>query len=512
MKKTISVNLKGINFIMEEDAYNLLQNYLERLRSALGKENVHQETLEDIELRIAELCSGKLNESKTVIELADIESIIKVMGEPEDYMSEEDEKPREKEPKGEAVEKRLFRDQQRAAIAGVCAGIANYLNIDVVIIRAIFVIMFLTVGFGIPLYIILWIIIPKAKSSIDRLRMRGRPITVESVRSEVEGAAQNISRGGRRVARDFRHGDSYTRSVSKGVRVLSQLFGIGLIAIGIILLIPFIIFIVGGFGIIPIDGEPALLSFPEFGKLILSTTADYRIMWIGVLLVGFSVILFFVLSGSLLIFRIKNLWTKLSLFGLFLAGLTGFILVATIGLSTGKDYYFGGEVKTKVGSFVGTQLTVLAQPDDKRSSENGAITLSSKAPGILTIRDGYIQSSGIDIEFIPSPDSMFHITQVNSARGRSEFISLKRAGNIRHHASLSNDSLLVGNLYVYPENDKLRAQKVELIIEIPHGSSVLIDDRIIRLGEKANDKSLLNADDFEVKGRMKHNGEFKIWD
>lgn len=75
MKKTVSVNIKGINFVIEEDAYVLLQDYLDRLTIALQHEDGSKEIIEDVELRIAEICTSKLNDSKTVIEMADIEDI-----------------------------------------------------------------------------------------------------------------------------------------------------------------------------------------------------------------------------------------------------------------------------------------------------------------------------------------------------------------------------------------------------------------------------------------------------
>ena len=91
MKKTVSVNIKGINFLIEEDAYELLQDYLDRLSQTLKNVEGSKEIVEDVELRIAELCSSKLSESKTVIELEDIESIIAALGNPEDYVEEDDE-------------------------------------------------------------------------------------------------------------------------------------------------------------------------------------------------------------------------------------------------------------------------------------------------------------------------------------------------------------------------------------------------------------------------------------
>ena len=129
MKKTVSVNIKGINFLIEEDAYELLQDYLDRLTQTLNNVEGSKEIVEDVELRIAELCSSKLNDSKTVIELNDIDSIIAALGNPEDYLEEDEEqstKSTNNHTSSKSSEKRLFRDTENATIAGVCMGIANF--------------------------------------------------------------------------------------------------------------------------------------------------------------------------------------------------------------------------------------------------------------------------------------------------------------------------------------------------------------------------------------------------
>ena len=193
MKKTISVNIKGMNFLIEEDAFELLQNYINKLTAVLQNEKGGKEIIEDVELRIAELCGLQLNERKQVIEKEDIETILSTLGDPDLYIDESEKETSSQannsNASNQATDKRLFRDVDNATIAGICAGIANYLHIDVVIIRIIFVLFFLFGGFGFPLYIILWIVIPKANNTIDRLRMRGKAITVDTVREEVESAA-----------------------------------------------------------------------------------------------------------------------------------------------------------------------------------------------------------------------------------------------------------------------------------------------------------------------------------
>ena len=144
MKKTVSVNIKGTNFLIEEDAYELLQDYLDRLNIALKNDEDAKEIIEDVELRIAEICSSKLSETKSVIELNDIEAIISTLGDPSDFVDEdeqassrsavsEDEKLASK-----VSDRRLFRDGESSYIGGVCSGLANYFGIDPIIVRLLF--------------------------------------------------------------------------------------------------------------------------------------------------------------------------------------------------------------------------------------------------------------------------------------------------------------------------------------------------------------------------------------
>ena len=152
MKKTTSIHIKGMNFLFEEDAYELLQDYMDRLNHGLRNEKGNKEIVEDIELRIAELCTSILNDKKQVIEIEDIKSILETLGDPSQYIDEEESSKTtfSKEPFDGAKNKdrHLFRDVDNATIAGVCAGIANYFKIDVVIIRALFILLFLFGGFG----------------------------------------------------------------------------------------------------------------------------------------------------------------------------------------------------------------------------------------------------------------------------------------------------------------------------------------------------------------------------
>ena len=503
MKKTVSVNIRGLNFIIEEDAYELLQDYLDRLNSALKNESGNREILEDVELRIAEICSAKLSDNKTVIELKDIEEIIEKMGDPSDYVDEdiqdnEESKEESASSSNGKSEKRLFRDTDNAVIAGVCSGIANFFSIDVVIIRAIFVIMFLFGGFGFPLYLILWVIVPKVKSSIDRLRMKGKPITVDSVRKEVENAAENISKGSKRFARNLKNDDTYGRSISRGARILASILGIGLIFMGISFLIPFLIFIIGGFDFIPVQNQDGFISFTEFGSLVLTNNRDFSMMWIGGLLVGFSIAIFLLLLGSMLIFRIKNKWAKLSLLFLFLCGVAGGIMTASAGMNTGKDFFKGAEIEKEVAVIDTDVLNIIPNLKKLESDPNVSI-MSNDDIGLIEIEDDNVRLYGVHFEYVPSSDSLFHVYQNITARGRSHAVGLKRCQNIKHNVAVQGDSILVDTDYAFPTKDKLRDQEVYMIIEVPEGKQVRFNDRLVEVGGRRG---------YEIEGYLEGDGEY----
>ncbi len=486
MKKTISVNIKGVSFTIEEDAYELLQDYLDRLEKTLGNQDGSKEIIEDIEIRIAELFSERLSTSKTVVELADVEQILANLGKPEDFVEfdEEEESQNKKayaesNPKGS--EKRLFRDEENATIAGVCAGIANYFNMDVVIIRIIFVIILLFAGFGFPLYIILWIAIPKARNTIDRLRMKGRPITVENVKTEVEYAAEKVKDSSRRFAKKVDSSD-YKRRISRGARIVSSIIGIGLIALGLTQLIAFLLVIIGGSQIIPVQSDAGFLSVTELGELLLSNPADVKWAWIGGLMVSLSMILFLFLLGSILLFHLRNRWGKLSLLGLFITGIVGVLICISVGMRTTRDIAIDAEIERLVGTVATNELVVL--PQLQQLSDDQSYNIKSNGQfGLMTIDGDLIKEHGIEFEYIQSTDSMFHIYQNLSARSHTSTRAIAKSENIQHGITLLGDSLLVDTDYAFPKKDKLRDQDVVIIIEIPKGGQVKFKDQIIYLPE-----------------------------
>jgi|GEM_PF-2607085 len=180
MKKTISINLGGMAFTIEEDAYTRLNSYLDSLKSHFGTSDYGQEVVNDIEARIAEQFGGRMQDRrKEVITMAEVDAAIKTMGTLDDLNADgKKDEGRTESPRGD---RRLYRSPDDQILAGVCSGIANYFNIDPLIPRVLFAISTLAAGWGILLYVVLWAIIPEARNSSQKLEMKGSAVNIATL-------------------------------------------------------------------------------------------------------------------------------------------------------------------------------------------------------------------------------------------------------------------------------------------------------------------------------------------
>ncbi len=220
MKKTVNINLNGQVFYIDDDAYTRLKEYLDRLERYFRKQDEAKEIISDIESRIAELFSEKLRNSRGVVTLTMVEDVIRVMGQPEDFDGgssvEEPEYVEYEEYKGKR--KRLFRDVDNKVIAGVCSGIAAYLNTDPVFIRIAFVILpFLSVGAIFPVYIILWAVVPAAITTAQKLEMRGENVTIKNIEKVIKDEYEDMKMHFKKMrnSETYKKGESWWKRMTK---------------------------------------------------------------------------------------------------------------------------------------------------------------------------------------------------------------------------------------------------------------------------------------------------------
>ena len=189
MKQTRTVNIAGINFYLDEDAYQILDNYLKELRKHFKYQEEAAEIISDIENRMAELFQQKLKNPQTVITREDVNNVIAILGKPGDFDQEDPEENKNSSKKHKM--KRLYRNMDDRILAGVCSGLGAYVNLDPVIIRIIFIIVTLS-GISILIYLIMWIVIPPALTTAEKLEMQGDPVNIDNIEKTIKKEMGNL--------------------------------------------------------------------------------------------------------------------------------------------------------------------------------------------------------------------------------------------------------------------------------------------------------------------------------
>ncbi|MBK7031472.1 MAG: PspC domain-containing protein [Bacteroidales bacterium] len=201
MKKNFSVNIGGRVCNIDDDAYERLNSYLSSLRSFIATEQGREEIIADIESRIAELLEQKKTQGMSIVTLQHINEVISSMGEP-DQLSGNESDESSKEPREKTTGK-IFRDPDNRQVGGVAAGIAAWFGIDPIWIRILFVILTFVYLIGGILYVILWLILPEARTTSERLEMQRQIINIGTLRNEVASAGAGLKSTSNTILRSF---------------------------------------------------------------------------------------------------------------------------------------------------------------------------------------------------------------------------------------------------------------------------------------------------------------------
>ncbi len=324
MNKTINVNIGGLFFHMDETAYQYLKGYLDAVAHSLRENKESQkEILDDIESRISELLTERITDKRQVVNKNDIDEIIKIMGKPEDYLVDEELFTSEEVPPRKTNFKKLFRDLDNKYLGGVCSGLANYISIDVIWVRLIFILLLfsgfsshfgyhfndhttLKIGIVFPLifvYILLWILIPPAKTTTEKLQMTGKPVTITNIEEKRKEetyykSSSNLSENEVNVEQNItsppptRPKKSFLRSLANGIvaifafffKLIGKLIGIALI------LGTSIAFIAICIGLFSWGSFEILGVFDEFVKILTTIFILISVPLFGLLLLGIKII------------------------------------------------------------------------------------------------------------------------------------------------------------------------------------------------------------------------------
>ena len=220
MNKTVNINLGGMFFHIDEDAYQKLTRYFDAIKRSLSNSTGQDEIIKDIEMRVSELLTEKQKTEKHVVGLKDVDEVIAIMGQPEDYKIDDESPESNSSDFSSPKTRKLYRDTENGMIGGVLAGLGHYFGIDKAWLRVILLILFFAWGIGFMAYIILWIVMPEAKSTAEKLEMTGEPVTISNIEKKVREEFENVSDKLKKM--DY---DKFGNQVKSGAEKVGSNFG-----------------------------------------------------------------------------------------------------------------------------------------------------------------------------------------------------------------------------------------------------------------------------------------------
>ncbi len=316
MKKTIQIHIGGRQFQVNEDAFAKIKNYLDSLKAHFASEGASgKEIIEDIENRIAELFEDRINESKQVITLKDVEEIINTLGKIEDFEYAEKSAEAEYKTYERKQSRRFFRDPDHYYFGGVASGLAAYFNIDPVWIRLLFVFLVFIKFLGLIIYVILWIAVPKARNTAEKLQMKGAPVNLSNIKESVNAEYHKVKSGLKNISNSHgvaKIGDVVENIARAFVLVAAAIFkfiiaviGIGFIVAGSIFLVSLLLLLFGHFNLFSDFNIWSGLNFPDLARLF-PDVMQYNLLAISLLLVVIIPIIVMVYQGIKIIFNIRT--------------------------------------------------------------------------------------------------------------------------------------------------------------------------------------------------------------
>lgn len=494
MNKTININLGGIFFHIDEVAYQKLKRYLDAIRKSLSDDPQGQdEIINDIEHRIGELLSERITNDRQVINENDIDEITKIMGKPEDYLVDEElfEDETNTKRSSNTNTKKLFRDGDDKFLGGVCSGLAHYVGIEVIWMRIIWLILLFGFGIGFLIYPLLWILIPQAETTAEKLQMKGEPVNIDNIerkiREELSGVTSKVKKGVNDVADTVKSSEFQNRAKSgfqelidtlgKIILAILNVFGkfIGAILI-LIAAITLLSLIFGAFslGSIEVLGfRDEYVHFPEF--IYNGILPPWLLIVFLFIAVGIPFVVLFMLGLRILSNNVKSFstTTKLSLLGVWIIALLGLGFAAI---------NFATQTASK-GSFNTTEEIQTTALDTLKIKMIGDENLSNnrelrKRYSTELVYDNEIQklySSRINLDVKPTENTTGYIKIRKNSEGNNRLNANNTAEKIEYKYNLSAKNLLLNGYFLSDIENQFKEQVIDITVYLPINSVVYLD-------------------------------------
>ncbi len=509
MNKTININLGGFFFHIDEIAYQKLRRYLESISKSLSEDpQGKNEIIADIEARISELLSEKITDARQVVNEGDIEDIIVIMGQPEDYAEAEEaySDSSYSYKRNNTSGKKLFRDGDDKFLGGVASGIAHYFDIDAIWIRLGLLALFFGAGFGILIYIILWILLPEAKTTAEKLQMEGEPVNIDNIEKKIREEFSNVSENVRNVANQasekFKDGanefsekmsqtfsaktkknnglqdflDTIGKIILGFFKIIGKFIGVIFVFLGAAIILSLIIggFSVGSLEFLNIDGN--FISYPEF---FYDATLPRWLLTVSLfVLVGIPFLALLILGLRMLSSNVKQVSraTSLSLLGLWIIALLMIIFTAIEFGTTHANYGKNVVRKNLTISKQDTLVVKMKNNDEiyykhnlRRSSRRHEVEVDNK-------RMVYTNDIRIDVNR-SNTDEAYVIIQKESY-GKSSIRASKNAEKIKYNYTLSNNELILDAYFLTNIKNIFKDEEIVITLFLPTTSTIYFDNSV----------------------------------
>ncbi|MUH36087.1 PspC domain-containing protein [Zobellia amurskyensis] len=483
MNKTININLANMLFHMDEDAYNKMQRYLESVKRSFANTPGSDEILADIEARIAELFHEKLDNDRQVITQKQVDEVIAIMGQPEDYMVDEDifeDEPNTNKNHSEPRKsKKLYRDTEQKYVAGVSSGLAHYFNIDPLWVRLIWV--FLTIGSSggfILIYGLLWLLIPEAVTTSQKLDMRGEDVNISNIERKVKEGFDDVAQKIKSV--DYENVGNKVKSGGKSFfdtlgdiimfffKVFGKFIGVLLIIIGASTIIGLFI----GMITVGISDMVQIPGLNMYNLVDASNMPIWLVSMLGFFAIGIPFFFLLYLGLKILVNNLKSIGSiaKFSLLGLWLISI---IMLIVFGIKQAaaraysdttevtEDLYFRDMTDT-------LEIQVVAYDTrfrNKRRVELDGLTISRNEAGeeVMVLDD-------VSFYIERSRDSIAKIEIVKESDGSSFEKAEELAEKINYEYKIEGNTLLLEDFLTTARENKIMNQEVRVNLFIPVGT------------------------------------------
>ncbi|MEA2105935.1 MAG: PspC domain-containing protein [Bacteroidota bacterium] len=485
MKKTVKINIGGVIFHLDEDAYQMLQQYLTAINTHFTSSDEGKEIIADIENRIAEILQSKTSEQKQVITQKDIEEIIEIMGRPEDIADDASEEQEEHY----KASKRLYRDPDNRILGGICSGIATYLNIDPLIIRLLFLILIFAYGVIGIIYIVLWALLPAAHSTAQKIEMRGESFKISDIEKNVRNEYENVKNNLKNIknTQDYDRTRSFFNGLFSAFGVLLKfVFKLLAVVLGLAMIITGVGFLIGLTGTL-IIGEPFMPWGPNFvdNQLLISdmiySFTDPNTVWIlaiSAILVVFIPLFALVYGGFKLLLGIRPNDKAFAAVG-FTAWIISIIILFVLG---------GTQIRNIALSVKDEENIIIEEPANKtlylKAKEGFPVIKSTYYifdSEFMIIHDKNDQKQLYaypEINIVQSHSDQFEIEICKEGRGKNRMKALENIQKISYQCTQQDSIIWFDPVYLLRDENRWTFPEVDITVRVPEGSILYLDESL----------------------------------